>query len=73
MGWSIFFFLENQKYILKKQKLLRCEIGFTMVTQRALLTVSLLWHFQSNTNTHTHEISGNGLYSQKLPFTKEQN
>lgn len=42
-GWDeIYFFLVNQKYILKKQKLLRCEIGFTMVTQRALLTVSLL-------------------------------
>lgn len=70
-----YVFLENQNFFLKKQKLLRCEIDFTMVTLWALLTVSLNCDTfkATQTLTHTHEISGNGLYSQKLPFTKEQN
>lgn len=60
-----------------EQKLLRCEIDFTISYAIGLIFVYYCDTFKSNTNTltthrHVHEISGNGLYSQKLPFTKEQ-
>lgn len=49
-----YVFLENQNFISKKQKLLRCEIDFTMVTLWALLTVSLNCDTFKATQTLTH-------------------